>query len=116
MEYASNEIRNMEHQHEKGNTGQSPCMILGIWNHEIYPILEYGKSENMKLGTWNKVSLKFELGNVHDPLGSPGSVRWVLKERWFRRGVQDLSAGYRHKSTPKAAFYSNFGINTGCAR
>ena len=67
MEYASNEIRNMEHEHEKGNTGHSPYMKSGILNHEIYPILEYEKSENMKLRTWNKVILKFELGNLHFP-------------------------------------------------
>ena len=80
MEYASNEIRNMEHEHEKGNTGHSPCMKSGIWDHENYPILEYRKRENMKLGIWNKVILKFELGNLHHPLGSPilsGTGDWV---------------------------------------
>ena len=41
---------------------------MGPWN---YPILEYGKRENMKLATWNKVILKFELGNLQGPLGSP---------------------------------------------
>ena len=71
MEYASNEIWNMEHEHEKGNTGHSPYMKSGIRDHENYPILEYGKRENMKLGTRNKVILKFELGNLHLPLGSP---------------------------------------------
>ena len=71
MEYASNEIRNMEYEHEKGNTGHSPYMKSGIWDHENYPSLEYGKRESMKLGTWNKVILKFELGNLHLPLGSP---------------------------------------------
>ena len=53
MEYAQNvEIRNMEHEHEKGNTGHSPYMKSGIWNHEIDPILEYGKREirNMESG------------------------------------------------------------------
>ena len=61
----------MEHEHEKGNTGHSPYMKSGIWDHENYPILEYRKRENVKLGTWNKVILKFELGNLHHPLGSP---------------------------------------------
>ena len=56
---------------EKGNTGHSPYMKSGIWDHENYPILEYGKREIMKLGTWNKVILKFELGNIPLPLGSP---------------------------------------------
>ena len=37
------------------------------------PNLEYGKTENIKLGTWNKVILKFEPGNLHPPLGSPYS-------------------------------------------
>ena len=54
----------MEHEHEKENTGHSPYMKSGIWDHENYPILEYGTRENMKLGTWNKVILKFELGNL----------------------------------------------------
>ena len=36
-----------------------------------YQILEYGKREIMKLGTWNKVILKFELGELQGPLGSP---------------------------------------------
>ena len=36
-----------------------------------YRILEYGKRDNMKLGTWNKVILTFELGNIPLPLGSP---------------------------------------------
>ena len=76
MEYASNEIWNMEHEHEKGNTGHSPYMKSGIWNHEVYPILEYGNSENMKLGTWNKVIWKFEPGNLHHPLGSPKIVKY----------------------------------------
>ena len=68
MEYASNEIWNMEHEHEKGNTGHSPYMKSGIWDQESYPIMEYyGKRENMKLGTWNKVILKFELGNLQGP-------------------------------------------------
>ena len=71
MEYASNEIRNMEHEHEKGNMGHSPYMKSGICDHKNYPILEYGKRENMKLGIWNKVILKFELGNLHHPLGNP---------------------------------------------
>ena len=73
MEYASNEILHMEHEFEKGNTGHSPYMKSGIWDHENYPILEYGEREIMKLGTltWNKVILKFEVGNLHLPLGSP---------------------------------------------
>ena len=58
MDYASNEIRNMEHEHEKENTGHSLYMKLGIWDHKNYRILEYGKREIMKLGTWNKVILK----------------------------------------------------------
>ena len=70
MEYASNEIRNMEYEYEKGNAGHSPCMKSGIWDHENYPILEYGKRENMKLGTWNKVTLKLELGNLHTLWGA----------------------------------------------
>ena len=53
------------------NFWNSPYMKSGILDHENYPILEYGKRENMKLGTWNKVILKFELGNLHHPLGSP---------------------------------------------
>ena len=61
----------MEYEHEKGNTGHSPYMKLGILDHETYPTLEYEKRENMKWGTWNKVTLKFELGNLHLPLGSP---------------------------------------------
>ena len=55
MEYASNEIRNMEYEHKKGNTGHSPYIRSGIWDHENYPVLEYGKREDMKLGTWNEV-------------------------------------------------------------
>ena len=51
----------------KKGTRDSPCMKSGIWNHKIHPILEYGKRENMKLGTWNKVILKFEVGNLHCP-------------------------------------------------
>ena len=50
---------NMEYEHEPGNTRHSPYMKSGISDHEIYPILEYGKREDMKLGTWNKVILKF---------------------------------------------------------
>ena len=71
LAFESNEILNMEHEHEKGNTGRSPYMKSGIWDQENYPILEYGKRENMKLGTWNKVILKFELGNVQVPLREP---------------------------------------------
>ena len=56
MEYASNETRNMEYKHEKGNAEHSPYINSGIWDRENYPILEYGKRENMKLGTWNKVT------------------------------------------------------------
>ena len=52
-------------------TRDSPYMKSGIWDHENYPILEYGKRENMKLGTWTKVILKFELVNLYPPLGSP---------------------------------------------
>ena len=53
-----NEIRNMEYEHQKRNPGHSPYMKSGIWDHEKYPGLEYmGKRQNMKLGTWNKVSL-----------------------------------------------------------
>ena len=89
MEYASNEIQNMEHEHEKGNMGHSPYMKSGIWNHEIYPILEYGKSENMKLRTLNRVILKFELGNLHDPLGLLGSpLTQVLNTQ--KRGMHFL--------------------------
>ena len=44
--------------------------IGNIWDHENYPSLEYGKRENMKLGTWNMVILKFELGNLQGPLGN----------------------------------------------
>ena len=51
----------------KGNTGRSPYMKSGMWDHENYPILECKKRENMKLETWNKVILKFELGNLQDP-------------------------------------------------
>ena len=36
------------------------------------PILEYGKRENLKLGAWK--ILKFELGNLQDPLESPHKV------------------------------------------
>ena len=67
MEYASNEIRNMEYEHEKANTGHSPYMTSGIWDHRNYRILEYGKRENMKLETWTKIILKFELGNLQGP-------------------------------------------------
>ena len=47
-----------------------------IYNQEsgttkITEFLEYGRRENMKLGTWNKVILKFELGSLQGPLGSP---------------------------------------------
>ena len=66
-----NEIRNMEHEHEKGNTGHSPYMKLGIRDHKNYRTLEYGKRENMKLGTWNKVILKFEVGNIPIALREP---------------------------------------------
>ena len=50
MEYAANEIWNMEYEHKKKNTGHSPYIKSGIWDHENYPI-EYGKREIMKLGT-----------------------------------------------------------------
>ena len=53
-------------------------MKSGIWDHESYPILEYGKRENMKLGTWNQVILKFELGNLQDPSGSPDQYDVLL--------------------------------------
>ena len=69
MEYAINEIRNMEY--EKGNTGHSPDMKSGIWDQENYPILEYGKREKMKLEIWSKVILTFELGNLQGLLRSP---------------------------------------------
>ena len=71
MEYASTEIRNMGYVMKKGNTGHSPYMKSRIWDHKSYPILECGKRESMKLGTRNKVILKFELRNLHPPLGSP---------------------------------------------
>ena len=61
----------MEHAHEKRNTEHSPYMKLGTWDHKNYRILEYEKRENMKLGTWNKVILKFELGNIPPPLREP---------------------------------------------
>ena len=61
----------MEYEREKANTGHSPCTILAIWDRKNYRILEYGRRENMKLGTWNKVILKFEPGNLKGPLGSP---------------------------------------------
>ena len=64
MESASKEIRNMEYEHENGNTGQSLYEIGNIWYHESYPILEYGKRKSMKLGAWNKVILNIELGNL----------------------------------------------------
>ena len=50
MEYASNSSWNMEYEHEKGNTGHSTYMKSGIWDHENYPISEYGKKEDLKLG------------------------------------------------------------------
>ena len=56
-ELRSNEMRNMEYEHEKGNTGHSPFMKSEIWDHEKYPILEFEKRESMKLGTWNNVIL-----------------------------------------------------------
>ena len=77
MEYASNESRHVEYEHEKGNTGHSPYMKSGIWDRENYPILEYGKTEIMKLGTWNKVILTFEVRNLQHPLGSPTSDSWL---------------------------------------
>ena len=43
IEYASDEIWNMEYEHAKGNTGHSPYMKSGIWDQENDPILEYGK-------------------------------------------------------------------------
>ena len=52
----------MEYEREKGNTEHSPYVKSGIYDYKNYPILEYGKRENMKLGTWNKIILKFELG------------------------------------------------------
>ena len=88
MEYALNEIRNMEYKHEKGNTGHSPYMKSGIWDHENYPILEYRKRENMKLGTRNKVILKFELGNLHLSLGSPIIIVSFPQVRRLPRGLE----------------------------
>ena len=55
-------------------------MKSGIWDQENYRMLEYGKRQNIKLGTWIKVILKFELGNLEGPLGSQcylGSLLWV---------------------------------------
>ena len=57
----------MEYERERGNTGHSRYMKSGIWDHEKYPFLEYGKRENNKLGTWNTVIFKFELGNLQGP-------------------------------------------------
>ena len=78
-------MQNIEHEHEKGNMGRSPYMKLGISDHENYPILEYSKRENMKLGTWNNVILKFELGNLQGSLGSPqmGCLMQVACRMWF---------------------------------
>ena len=45
MEHASNEIRNMEHEHEKGNTGHSRYMKLGIWDHKNYRIWNMGRGK-----------------------------------------------------------------------
>ena len=54
----------MEYELETGNMGPSPLRKLGIWDDENYPILDYGKRENLKLGTRKKIILKFELGNL----------------------------------------------------
>ena len=45
MEYASNEIWNMEYEHEKGNAGHNPYMKSGLWDQENDPfgIWEEGK-------------------------------------------------------------------------
>ena len=43
MEHALNDIRNMEYQDENGNRL--------LWDHDSYPILEYGKRGKFELGT-----------------------------------------------------------------
>ena len=35
MEYAANEIQNMEYEHEKGNTGHSPYIESGTWDTKM---------------------------------------------------------------------------------
>ena len=75
------EIRNMEYEHEKGTRGTVLIIMKsGIWDNETCPILEYGKGETMKLGTWNNVILKFELGNLQGPLGGPSNSCTVTLE------------------------------------
>ena len=50
-----------------------PNMKLGMWGHEKYRIWEDGNKENMKLRTWNKVILKFEVGEFTASLREPSS-------------------------------------------
>ena len=47
----------------------------------------------MKLGTWNKVILKFELGNIPLPLGSPSSTTdWTQSGGWCRAVVLNINS------------------------
>ena len=69
-------------------------MKLGIWEHKEHPIWEYGKTEKMKLGTGNMVILKFELGNLHPPLGSPHSlVVWWIVHSCIREHILQNHSG-----------------------
>ena len=68
----------------KGDKGHSPYMKSRMWDHENYLILGYGKWEDMKLGTQDKVILTFELGNLQGPLVSPHSVATLVTEMLSR--------------------------------
>ena len=53
-----------------------------IWNLEYenmeLPSWEYGRRESMKLGTWNKVIIKFELSGLYNEWPSPKAVLlWI---------------------------------------
>ena len=50
-------------------------MKSGIWDQENYPIVEYGKRENMNWEHGIRSFFIFELGNLQGPLGSPLCVQ-----------------------------------------
>ena len=62
-----NEILNLGHEHGKGNMGTQFLYANGNLGTRKVPIWKYGKRENMKLGTWNKVILKSELRIYSSP-------------------------------------------------